>query len=78
MYFMSRCQHTSKVPHLKFPTLIQFGNLAFLLHRNNQKRLWDPDVQYCTDIIELKDKIAMLTLQLDYSVLDKSHKITYD
>jgi hypothetical protein len=32
----------------------------------------------CTDIVELKYKSAMLTLQLDYSVLDKSHKITFD
>jgi hypothetical protein len=33
---------------------------------------------YCTDTIELKDKIAKLTFQLDYSVLDKSHHITFD
>jgi hypothetical protein len=26
----------------------------------------------------LKDKTAKLTLQLDYSVLDKSHQITFD
>ncbi len=60
MYFMNQCQRTSKVLRLKFSKLIQYGNFAFSQRRNNQKRLKDPDVQFCTDAIELKDKIAKL------------------
>ena len=59
IYFMSRHQLASKVPRLKFATLIQFGNFSFLRHRIG-------NVTVCR-----------LTVQLDYSVLNQAHQITF-